>query len=66
MNTTYEIQDSDIEFMRTVKVVDEALISAEKHGLVTEVVVFALKHMKENPSMSIVEAIDEAYYEWVK
>lgn len=66
MENTYEWQDSDTEFLNTVKIVDETLNSANKYGLVTEVVVFALKYMKENPNLSIVEAVDAGYYEWVK
>ena len=43
-----------------------ALHDARQVGLETEVVTWALMYMKENPSLSISEAITMGYYEWVK
>lgn len=39
---------------------------AHKHGLVPEVVLFALKYMKENPDSSIEDAMNYGFWEWVK
>ena len=43
-----------------------ALHDARQVGLETEVVTWALMYMKNNPSLSISEAITMGYYEWVK
>ena len=42
------------------------LHDAKLQGLETEVVTWALIYMKNNPSLSISEAITMGYYEWVK
>jgi hypothetical protein len=39
---------------------------AEKYGLVPEVVLFALKYMKQNPDSSIEDAMNHGYWEWIK
>lgn len=39
---------------------------AGKYGLVPEVVCFALQYMKDNPEVSIEDAISYGFYEWVK
>lgn len=49
-----------------LKIVDRVIKNASGYGLEAEVVAFALKCMKENPQLSIVEAIIEGYEEWVK
>lgn len=46
--------------------VSEILEEARQHGLEVEVVTWALKAMKENPSLSLVEAITEGYENWLK
>lgn len=43
-----------------------ALANAYQMSLEVEVVTWALKYMKENPSLTIDEAITMGYYEWVK
>jgi hypothetical protein len=40
--------------------------AANEHGLVAEVVYFALKYMKNNPESSIEDAMNYGYNEWVK
>ena len=42
------------------------LSNAQKYGLDAEVVVYALRYMKDNPELSIQEALDMGYGEWVK
>lgn len=41
-----------------------ALSHAKEDGLEVEVVTWALIYMKENPSLSIAEAITMGFYEW--
>jgi hypothetical protein len=43
-----------------------ALEQSREEGLDVEVVTWALRYMKENPSLTISEAITMGYYEWVK
>jgi hypothetical protein len=42
------------------------LNNAFEEGLEAEVVVFALKHMKENPNTSIIDAMKAGYEDWIK
>lgn len=49
-----------------VKTVSEALFHAAEFKLEVEVVSHALKHMKENPSLTVGEAITLGYFDWVK
>lgn len=46
--------------------VKNALKGASEYGLEVEVVVFALKYMKENPRLRVEEAIGLGFDEWVK
>lgn len=48
------------------KVAKNAIKNASEYGLEAEVLVYALKYMKENPNLSIVEAVIAGYEEWVK
>lgn len=66
MENTYEWQDSDTSFMETMTHAKNTLDLAQEEGLLTEVVVFALKYMKENPEMTEEEAISASYRDWVK
>ena len=52
--------------LEELKIVDRVIKNASGYGLEAEVVTFALKYMKENPQLSIVEAIIAGYEEWVK
>lgn len=52
--------------LEELKIVGNAIKHASGYGLEAEVVTFALKYMKEDPQLSIVEAIKYAYEEWVK
>ena len=66
MENTYEWQDSDTDFMSTMRRAKNTLDVAQKEGLLTEVVVFALKYMKSNPQMTEDEAISASYRYWLK
>ena len=66
MENTYEWQDSDTDFMSTMTRAKNTLDLAQKEGLLTEVVVFALKYMKSNPQMTEDEAISASYRYWLK
>ena len=54
------------ETIKELSYVDHLLKLAEYHNLEAEVVVFALKAMKEDPLLSIEEAISLGFEEWVK
>jgi hypothetical protein len=54
------------EAIKELSYVDHLLKLAETHNLEAEVVVFALKSMKEDPLLSIEEAISLGFEEWVK
>jgi len=46
--------------------IQNALKGAAEFNLEVEVVWYALKYMKENPLLTIEEAIDKGFNEWVK
>ena len=46
--------------------VKSLVATATEWGLEAEVVTFALKYMKENPDLSISDAIESGYIEWIK
>lgn len=46
--------------------IDHALKGASEFDLQVEVVWYALKAMKENPRLTIEEAMDIGFNEWVK
>ena len=49
-----------------MEAIDKMLDTAIEFGLEVEVIYYSLKYMKENPSLSIIEAIVMAYEDWVK
>jgi hypothetical protein len=49
-----------------MSIIFETLTQAKQHNIETEVVTWALKYMKDNPQLSIAEAIIEGYNEWIK
>lgn len=49
-----------------MQIINDMLLEAQEHGLTFEVVTFALTHMKRNPSLSIMEALEMGYVEWIK
>jgi hypothetical protein len=58
--------------MENLDIIDElnnaesVIEEAYENGLAAEVFVFAIKAMKENPKLSINEAIYIGYDEWIK
>jgi len=46
--------------------IEEILYEASAYGLRTEVMDWARKEMEENPKLSMVEAYEIAFNEWVK
>ena len=46
-------------------VVSIALERAYEHGMGVEVVTWALRYMKDNPSLTVSQAITMGYYEWI-
>lgn len=46
--------------------VDVFIKDATKYGLVSEVVLFALKYMQQNPKSTVEEAMNHGYWEWCK
>lgn len=60
-----QIQKQD-EYLVDMDTIHIALYNAKRFNLEIEVVYEALKHLKQNPSLSISEAITEGYKNWVK
>ena len=54
------------EELETIGAINELLDEAKKYSLEGDVVYWALKVMKQNPSISIREAIFEGFNEFVK
>ena len=52
--------------MTSEEQIEEILIEASAYGLREEVMEWAKKEMKENPSIQKVEAYELAFKEWVK
>lgn len=52
--------------MEDLKIVDQYLKEASEYGLQVELVTYALKYMKENPSLTIAEALNFAFLDWIK
>ena len=60
-------EENDTEtLVSEMDAVEIALERSREEGLDVEVVTWALRYMKENPSLTISEAISMGYYEWVK
>lgn len=52
--------------MKDLDIVHTFISEADKYGLVSEVVLFALKYIKDNPDSSIEDAMNHGYWEWCK
>ena len=60
-------EENDTEtLVSEMDAVEIALERSREEGLDVEVVTWALRYMKENPSLTISEAITMGYYEWMK
>lgn len=61
------LQDlSDAEAQQSMNAVNKMLTTAEESGLQIEVVTTALKELKTDPDISIVDACAVALNEWIK
>ena len=58
--------DFENGFDEDILAISESLYESIEKGLETEVVYTALKSMKENPNLSISEAIKSGTHEWLK
>ena len=56
----------DKDIIHELFIVSDTLEDAKRYGLEAEVVTFALKYMKQDPTLSISAAITYGYDEWVK
>ena len=54
------------EVEKQMEVIDSQLDKAIEYGMEVEVIYFALKYMKENPSSTPAEAFVMGITEWVK
>lgn len=58
--------EENIDILEELNVAESILKIAAKDGLEPEIFVFAIKAMKENPNLSIIEAMYEGFDEWIK
>lgn len=49
-----------------LEVISWYITEADHYGLVPEVVLFSLNYIKQNPEVSIIDAINYGYNEWIK
>lgn len=62
----FELSDEDKAYIEEAEFVTKCLLEASKFGLEAEVAYWALKEMKQKPSLSISDAIWIGLNEWVK
>lgn len=48
------------------ELIQEYINKSQEAGMITEVIISALKQMKDNPTSTIEECLREGYWEWVK
>jgi hypothetical protein len=56
----------DGNIIEDTAIVNELLLSAGDYGMQSEVVTWALYNMKRNPNLSITDAMQLGYSEWIK
>jgi hypothetical protein len=54
------------KMLEEYEAVRNAIKGASEYGLEIEVVVFALKYMKQDPKLTVEQAIKLGFEEWVK
>lgn len=54
------ITEQDLEF------IEDLLSEADEYGLTAEVVAQALQEIRENPDMSVKQAMMSGFVEWIK
>jgi hypothetical protein len=52
--------------LEELKAAHHALVNAKEYDLEAEVFVWSLIHLKENPGLTIEEAIEKGHDEWIK
>ena len=60
----YNYKDQPSDLTADMVAVDDAIRNT--HGLNVEIITWAFRYMKENPSLSITEALNLGYNEWIK
>ena len=58
--------EENIDILEELNVAESILKIAAKNGLEPEIFVFAVKAMKDNPKLSITEAMYVGFDEWIK
>lgn len=58
--------ENDYNIVKQLHTIDKLLKAANQCGLQTEVVLFALKYMKEDPTLDPSTAMQLGYEEWMK
>lgn len=58
--------NSEKEIIDVLSYAKQIADDSSNHNLLPEVIVWSLKHMKENPFLSVEEALEAGYDEWVK
>ena len=66
MEEIIKAEAAKIKNVPNFTVIDQLLQSSRKQGLLVEVVTWSLKEMKNNPRLSIEEALNIGFFEWVK
>jgi len=64
--TSNKEKQTDSFILEEMDTVSMALTNAQHLNLEVEVVTYALQNMKDNPNLTIGEAITMAYFEWAK
>jgi hypothetical protein len=59
-------KSTDSFILEEMDTVSMALTNATHLNLEVEIVTYAIQNMKDNPNLTIGEAITMAYFEWVK
>ena len=66
LNNVKNINDSHESVINELTIIKNILDETFNHGLQPEVIYSAMKILKENPNLTIEEALKNGYNEWVK
>lgn len=66
MSTETFLDALDEDYAEELKDVDDILRWSNEHHLTVEVVLWGLKNMQEDPTLTPVQALFNAYNDWVK
>jgi hypothetical protein len=56
--------EDNLDTPKTLRYVTDRLDIVKRYGLVEEVIVYSLRAMKENPELTIEQALEAGCYEW--